>query len=47
MLSYKFDGLDKLNELAKLTNEFVELDKLNCKFDELSKLRMSSMSWIS
>ena len=23
------------------------MDKLNCKFDELAKLRMSSMSWIS
>ena len=23
------------------------LDKLYCKFDELDKLRMSSMSWIS
>ena len=23
------------------------LDKLYCKFDELAKLRMSSMSWIS
>ena len=24
-----------------------ELAKLECKFDELDKLRMSSMSWIS
>ena len=23
------------------------MDKLYCKFDELDKLRMSSMSWIS
>ena len=26
---------------------FVSLAKLYCKFDELAKLRMSSMSWIS
>ena len=24
-----------------------ELDKLYCKFDELAKLRMSSISWVS
>ena len=29
------------------TVEFDELDKLYCKFDELAKLRMSLMSWIS
>ena len=23
------------------------MDKLDCRFDELAKLRMSSMSWIS
>ena len=23
------------------------MDKLNCRFDELAKLRVSSMSWIS
>ena len=28
-------------------DEFNELGKLYCKFDELDKLRMSSMSWIS
>ena len=28
-------------------DEFDELGKLYCKFDELDKLRMSSMSWIS
>ena len=27
--------------------KFVELAKLECKFDELDKLRMSSMSWVS
>ena len=27
--------------------EFIELDMLYCKLDELDKLRMSSMSWIS
>ena len=27
--------------------KFDELDKLYCKLDELNKLRMSSMSWIS
>ena len=26
---------------------FDKLDELECKFDELDKLRMSSMSWIS
>ena len=30
-----------------MKDEFDELDKLNCKFDELYKLKMSSMSWIS
>ena len=25
----------------------MSLDKLYCKFDELAKLRMSSMSWLS
>ena len=28
-------------------DEFDELDKLYCMLDELDKLRMSSMSWIS
>ena len=30
-----------------LKDEFDELDKLKCKFDEFDKYRMSSMSWIS
>ena len=28
-------------------DEFDELAKLYCKLDELAKLRMSSMSWLS
>ena len=37
MLKDKFDKLD----------EFDKLGKLCCKFDELDKLRMSSMGWMS
>ena len=41
------DKLDsKLDELDKLDCKLDELAKLDCK-DELDKLRMSSMSWIS
>ena len=30
-----------------MEGKFDELDKLFCKFDELAKLRMSSISWVS
>ena len=46
--------MEKLNELMSWISWTVSLDelrmssmKLYCKFDELAKLRMSSMSWIS
>ena len=31
----------------ELDSKLDELDKLYCKFDELAKLRMSLMSWLS
>ena len=40
MLSCKFD------ELAKLTDEFVELDKLNCKFVEMAKFKAEIDDWM-
>ena len=30
-----------------MEDEFDELNKLYCKFDELAKLRISSINWIS
>ena len=33
--------------MDKLDGKLDELAKLKCKFDELDKLRMSSISWIS
>ena len=39
--------LKKINSLVPELHEFDELGKLNCKFDELDKLRMSLMRWMS
>ena len=36
-----------IDEFDKLNCKFNMLDKLNYKLDELAKLRMSSMSWLS
>ena len=35
-----------VSSMRKLDGKY-ELDMFYCKFDELAKLRMSSMSWIS
>ena len=41
-LSWNISSMSWISE-----DEFDGLDKLDCRFDKLANLRMSSMSWIS